>query len=274
VWTCRAAPGWEVHAAAAEVHRARGDRTAHARAVGGFVAACGGGSEGVTAAARLLDGAEDEVARALLTAWLRRALDDLWRSDPGELPHLGMAHGRAGVLYATLHACRSAGFPRPPGLEACLDGLAALAEPSGRGVRWPGTLALPGVTARTPSLAPGWCAGSAGHAILFALAYEELGDDRFLTLAERAGDYAIDHPATDPDLCCGLTGRAFALLRLHQVTGDESRLSAAQRLAGAAAAGWAGREAAPTLRRGPLGTALLLVELEAPEHAQVPNPAG
>ena len=124
--------------------------------------------------------------------------------------------------------------------------------------------------ARTPTLAPGWCSGSAGHALLWTLAHEELGDRRHLELAERAGRYAVDHPGANPDHCCGATGRGFGLLRLYRATGEGSWRAEADRLADRAAAAWAESADPFSLRRGRLGTALLLIELEAPERAVLP----
>jgi hypothetical protein len=135
---------------------------------------------------------------------------------------------------------------------------------------WTGTIPHSGLTATTPAQAPGWCSGSAGHAILWTLAHATFGDSADLDLARRAGHYAIDHPATGPDLCCGLTGRALGLLELHRATGETEWLNAARRLAASAAAGWPDRVVPFGLRRGPLGTALLLAELETPESAVLP----
>ena len=160
--------------------------------------------------------------------------------------------------------------PRSPIAATTLDQLAALAEPAGRGVRWPGTLPHAGAKGWTPPLAPGWCSGSAGHVWLWALAAEHFGEARFRALAERAGWYAIDHPAGNPDFCCGTTGRAFALLRLYQMTGAADWLTHAERLAHQAAVCWRDRPGSLDLRTGSLGTALLLVELEAPERAMLP----
>ena len=238
VWACRAPTDWALEAVNVEIHRARGDGAAQARAAAAFLAGCeragddldllGGRSGSLVAAARVLDAlAGSEADRTPLTRWVRETVEEIWQTVDGwgpvsecrELPHLGMAHGWAGLLYATLRACRATATPLPAGLGERLEQLAALARPGGRGACWVGTIAHAGITTRTPALAPGWCSGSAGHAVLWTLAHEELGDRRHLELAERAGRYAIDHPAADPDLCCGATGRGFALLSLYRATG-------------------------------------------------------
>ena len=289
VWACRAPTDWALEAVNVEIHRARGDGAAQARAAAAFLAGCeragddldllGGRSGSLVAAARVLDAlAGSEADRTPLTRWVRQAVEEIWQTVDGwgpvsecrELPHLGMAHGWAGLLYATLRACRATATPLPAGLGERLEQLAALARPGGRGACWVGTIAHAGIATRTPALAPGWCSGSAGHAVLWTLAHEELGDRRHLELAERAGRYAIDHPAANPDLCCGATGRGFALLSLYRATGEESWRVEAERLAHRAAATWAETADPFSLRRGRLGTALLLVELETPERAVLP----
>lgn len=293
VWACRASaaaePDWALAAVSADLHRARGDGAAQAHSAMVFLAACesaadrldflGGRSGALAASSGVLDGLRSADADAApLTRWIRRTVEETWQTAGGwapvrecrELPHLGMAHGWAGVLYATMGACRAARMPLPEGLAERLDELAELAQPNGRGLRWPGTIAHPGTVAHTPDLAPGWCSGSAGHALLWIRAHQELGEDWFLALAERAGRYAIDHPAANPDLCCGVTGRAFALLSLYQVTGDPEWLAGARRLAASAASAWPAHAEPLGLLKGPLGTALLLVELEEPETAVLP----
>jgi eukaryotic-like serine/threonine-protein kinase len=280
---------WRTEAIAAEVHHARGDPASEESSISSFLSACGwigdqldvlGGRCGaLVSAARLLEGAAaSEIDCSSLALWARQSLAGMWRTidrwpalaECRQLPHLGMAHGWAGLLYATLRTCRAAALPRPPGLAERLDQLADLAQPSGRGLRWYGTMPHIGLDAHTPSLAPGWCSGSAGHVELWTLAHEETGDARYLALAERAGCYAVDHPADNPDYCCGTTGRAFALLRLYQVTGNRNWLAHAQRLADSAAARWDHRPGSIALLKGSLGTALLLLELERPERAVQP----
>jgi serine/threonine-protein kinase len=294
VWVSRARrhghPGWTVEAVAADIHRARGDGAAWADSVRSFVAACGalgdelrllGGPSGaLAAAAGLLDGMVGSgIDGRSLVAWIAVTTGEIWRAADGwgpvaegdGLPALGMAQGWAGLIYATVRACQSSGMAPPPRLAERIDQLAALARPSGRGTRWPRTVGHERTGVPAPAYASSWCSGSAGYAVLWVLLHRELGDDRFLTLAERAGWYAVDHPAASPDLCCGATGRGFALLRLYQATGDAAWLAAARELADVAAAGWHHDARPLSILSGSLGTALLLAELEAPERAAMPR---
>ena len=284
VWACRAArsgpPDWALAAVTAAIHRARGDSVTQAhtaltrRSATDGLDLLGGRSGLLVAMAQVLDGLRDgEAEDAPLARSVRQTIDTIWQevddwdviSACPELPHLGMAHGWAGLLYATLFACRAAATPRPHGVGERLEQLAELAQSAGRGVTWAGTLPHAGITHRTPTRAPGWCSGSAGHALMWILAHEEIGDRRYLDLAERAARYAVEHPSANPDVCCGTTGRGFALLRLYQATGETRWLVEARRLAHAAAAGWPAAADRFNLLKGPLGTALLLIELEAPE---------
>ena len=64
-----------------------------------------------------------------------------------------------------------------------------------------------------------WCNGAAGHLHLWLLAYELLGDPRYLQLAEGAAWTSYEAQSTGGDLCCGSAGRAYALLALLQTYG-------------------------------------------------------
>ena len=83
---------------------------------------------------------------------------------------------------------------------------------------------------------------------LWSLAYDVFADNRFqlLALAARLPNRPLR--------------RAFALLRLHQLTGDTARVTAANRVVARA----------PNARLPERDTALLMVELKAPERAILP----
>ena len=183
------------------VAHALGDLGVQRRAVAGFLEAVAHpcpnpdltlGRSGVLLAASLLldtlratlSGDQQELAKRLreLGAGLLR---DLWSEIGGQPPvlraegewaNLGMAHGWAGYLYATLRWCRSAGTARPDGLEERLAELAGCARSWGRGLRWPWRDggASPGSTM------PGWCNGSAGFVHLWTLAAKELDDPAWM----------------------------------------------------------------------------------------------
>lgn len=227
---------------------------------------------------------------ALLRGLGDRLLADLWRELDAEppIPHpenrlrnLGMAHGWAGALYASLRWCNAAAMAavpaisHPSNLERRLTELGGEALRWGRGLRWPWRGDRKGSPGEIVSM-PGWCNGSAGFVYLWTLAHRELGDDRWARLAEGAAWNAWEAPEDAADLCCGLAGRAYALLEMHRHAGDASGiggpqwLERARHLAERAAASIAAAGSPDSLYKGEVGVALLAVELERPEEAAFP----
>ena len=244
---------------------------------------------------------------------LLRALGDellagIWRQiDPlpplsawPEAPNLGMAHGWAGYLYATLRWCQAAARPLPAGLATRLGELADTGESWGRGARWRWhgqplaeghDLAAPAA----PRWMAGWCNGSAGMVHLWTLASRmqalssestpgtaprgraAAGSDRWLQLAHAAAWHAWEADDQVESLCCGLAGRAYALLDLYQAGAGAEWLDRARILADRAAATSAAAATDPpeasqphSLYRGQLGIAVLAADLERPDYAAMP----
>lgn len=217
-----------------------------------------------------------------LTCALVEAAEDVWAhmtaapeiGASGSLPHLGMAHGWAGILYAQMRVAQSLGRPLPVGFDGRLEQLASLAEPYGRGVAWPGTIRHADDSSETPAYAPGWCSGTAGYVLLWTHAYALTGASTHLRLAEQAAWHTWEHPDRHPRLCCGLAGRGFALITCYRYTGDVAWLRRARELAeyAALAIGDRLRDDPRTLSLywGVLGPSLLAIELEAPERTVFP----
>jgi serine/threonine-protein kinase len=203
--------------------------------------------------------------------WAELALEP-GLADPAERPNLGIAHGWAGSLYATLRWCRAVGRALPEPVGPRLAELAGRAEPRGRGLcwRWFGGGA-DGRPTRDAGTMPGWCNGSAGFVHLFTLAHEVLGDRRYAALAQGAAWNVWESADRNGSLCCGLAGRAYALLHLHRHAGGAAWLPRARQLAQAAAAdlSWAA-EWPDSLYRGELGLAVLAADLARPEGAAMP----
>jgi serine/threonine-protein kinase len=194
-------------------------------------------------------------------------------SPKSELTNLGIAHGWAGMIYATLCWSAASGHAIPPALPDRLEQLASFAVPQGRGLAWPWDLA------RQPNTMPGWCNGSAGHVFLWTQAHQALRDVRYLDLAEGAAWHAWEARTGPPSLCCGLGGQAYALLRLYRHSGDSIWLTRARELftqAAAAAAQQHGQEPLSldsrpeSLYKGELGLAVLEADLEQPKFARMP----
>jgi serine/threonine-protein kinase len=187
-----------------------------------------------------------------------------------ELRYLGIAHGWAGLLYATLVWCQIAGTPLPAQLETRLEQLAELAEPVGAGVRWP-ILVRSRRRMQGMRYLSGWCNGSAGYVPLWTRAHRRFQDARYLDLAERAASNAWETDDGSISLCCGDAGRAYGLLALYRHTGESVWLRRAQELTARAAA--AGDDSALlhfSLYKGSLGVAVLTADIEQPELAHQP----
>ena len=189
-------------------------------------------------------------------------------------PHLGIAHGWAGMLYAQLLAHKLLQTPPSVTLVKHLEQLAEKAVLHGRGISWVGTVQHMGQQNETPAHAPGWCSGSAGYLYLWCLAHELIQSPRYLELAIQTAWFAWEHADRHPRLCCGLSGRAFALLHVYRHTGDQVWLARAQQLArfafNSTVESFAWDEHSLNLYWGALGPALLALELEQPERAVMP----
>jgi hypothetical protein len=206
-------------------------------------------------------------AAARVRGWLTRQPPI---ADSRDLANLGMAHGWAGMLFSLLRWREASGARLPTLMRARLDELAALGEPSGRGLRWPWRDAH--VEGASYNYMPGFCNGSAGFVHLFVTAARLLDDSRYVEIAEGAAwDAWEGDDSGHYDLCCGTAGRAYALLALHRHTGEGVWLDRARQLADMAIDG-VREDDQPTLAlyKGALGPALLYSELEHPDVARMP----
>ena len=212
----------------------------------------------------------------------REILTELWGAVAGfaavdrspELT-LGVAHGWAGLLYASLCWCSASGDALPDALPSRLNELANCAEPVGRGLQWKWQEA-----GRTANYMPGWCNGSAGFVFLWALGYAATSDPRYRELAEGAAWHVWETPTPNPSLCCGAAGEGYALLAFYRLSHDARWLQRATDIAEFAAAqalqdGERKRATAPdayphSLYKGALGLAVLAADLKRPHDARMP----
>ena len=194
----------------------------------------------------------------------------IWRDvEDQRLPYNGIAHGWAGLAYASMLWSRVRGVAPPPGARRALEMLAALAEPFGRGARW---LVSPNGGPDAAQFWPGWCHGNAGYAFLWTEAETVYGEPGFGLLADRAAHLANAASGVS-SLCCGTAGQVYSLLGRYRATGDERWRLRAVHLAERSAAEdtLAGDATSPlSLYKGHVGLALLAVELEHPERAAMP----
>jgi serine/threonine-protein kinase len=274
------APG--VHAVRAAIAHASGLPGVQAKAVSAFLESVRepgsqrdltlGRSGLLLAAAMLLETLEPTgptpAVRGKLVSWGDGQLRALWAELEGASPYrrgsglnLGVAHGWAGFLYASLRWCRSAERDLPPGVVDRLGDLADLARPWGRGLRWAWNDA---------GYMSGWCNGSTGYVFLWTLAHRMLGDGRYASMAEAAAWNAWEAADGNASLCCGLAGRAYALLNLYRHGGGAEWLARARELGERAAATAERAETPWSLYKGALGVAVLATDLVRPEAAAMP----
>jgi len=180
-----------------------------------------------------------------------------------QLTTLGIAHGWGGLAFAALRWARAAGQDPGPVVRTRLDELAMLAEPYGAGLRWP-------VANGRAAFMDGWCNGSAGYAMIYALAYEVLGTNALGEVAERAAISAYQSDITLGTLCCGQAGIGYSLLAVHRITGSPQWLERAHSCARRAAADRSPHFLRDALYKGVVGAALLVEDLQAPATAAMP----
>jgi serine/threonine-protein kinase len=184
--------------------------------------------------------------------------------------YLGIAHGWAGIVYASLLWSETCDISPPKEVLDKLEQLAELAQEHGRGLRWPikfdGNLRISG-----GGYMESWCHGAPGYILLWTAAFRVYREPRFLRIAERAGWTAWDDSGNSGSLCCGHAGRAYALLNLFRHTSDREWLSRAIELAERA---FVSCERDGRMRyslfKGALGAAVLLEDLNEPARASFP----
>jgi hypothetical protein len=274
-----------IHATAALIARAAADIPAQIQATSDFVNAAGcrlagldltlGKASTILGSAILLDAASGVPGEwtplrefgDTATAELWQAIDTKPSIRDADIDYLGVAHGWAGLLYATLQWSRISGSPVPASVIRRLDELSALAIPAGRGVEWPWVLRMSG----DPSTMAGWCNGSSGQVFLWSLAHVLLGDARWLAMAEGAAWNSWESTDSGATLCCGLVGRAYALLNFFHHTGDSLWLDRARALGNRAARNDGMPPEYPhSLYKGEFGLAVLAADLEVPDQAVMP----
>jgi Lanthionine synthetase C-like protein len=173
--------------------------TAAARRARGSVELFQGMAGRLAGAAIVLRRIADPDVRALgddLAAQILRALEEASadRARAASLGPPGVAHGWAGVALGALswHAVTGA-MPEAALRRAVIAAHRELAAPSVRG--W-----------------SNWARGHAGAALLFARAYLQLGDRRFLTWAREAATAIEDWPRLSLALVRGAPGVAYGML--------------------------------------------------------------
>jgi len=176
---------------------------------------------------------------------------------------LGIAHGWAGLVFALLRWTRATQRSVQPLLAAKLEELAELAIPYDGGVCWT-------MHNNSSALMPGWCHGTAGYTMLFALAHELLCVPRYTDLAVCAAASAWNIETSLGSLCCGDGGNGYAFLAAYRVTGARVWLDRARLAARRAFGDTTKLFFRDALYKGRLGVALLASELDRPATAAMP----
>jgi serine/threonine-protein kinase len=273
-----------VHLVQAMISSARGDGQAVLRATEDYLQACLAncqqidltlGKAGLLLGSALLLKSVPQlgsVGRAVVAATVNPLMHELWQqldalpamATEKVVDYFGIAHGWAGLLYATLSWCRETGTPLPEQFQTRQEELISLAIGTNSQTQWPVSNSN-----QTPWL--GWCHGNAGYVFLWSLAYEHFQQDRFLQLSKEAAAPLFTSRPQTSNLCCGLAGEAYALLRLYQLTGSKEYLVQAQKLTEQMLQDLS----SPDLRnhslyKGELGIGLLACELKKPSMARMP----
>jgi hypothetical protein len=196
-----------------------------------------------------------------------RLLDavDAWTAADGDT-YLGFAHGIAGALHALCIDGFAISPSSPdPRLAAALDRLAGMAKVDGSGLSWP-------VQPGRPASWPGWCHGSAGHALLWLAAARLFGREDDLLRATGAARHALALAGQDDSssLCCGRAGVALAAAAAARATGMGALVTEARALLAAGRPDQYGQILPHSLFRGETGMLLARLELERPDDADFP----
>ena len=186
-------------------------------------------------------------------------------SSSSRVPSLGIAHGWAGILFAIMRWAKATKTYPDKIVAERLYELASFAEPHGLGMRWPVHNAT-----RPASFIDGWCNGTAGHVMLFALSHDVLGTNAFDELVERAAESAWATETRLGTLCCGLGGMGYAFAATYRLTGSQKWIQRARMFARRAAADNSKHFFSNSLYKGSVGVALLTEALNEPSDVAMP----
>lgn len=182
-----------------------------------------------------------------------------------ELKYYGIAHGWAGLLYATLLWCIANDKPLPLNFFDRVDQLLLCVKQSDEGLYWP-------VSTQQPKSWNGWCNGSAGYVFLWTLLYKYTVEEKYLGIAKKCADHFYKNAySRNANLCCGMSGKAYAMLNLYNTTFEKSWLHKAQEIEKMIMQ----QIGSPALHnnslyKGEVGVAVLLAEMGQPTLSRMP----
>lgn len=214
-----------------------------------------------------------------IVALARRELHDIWEyiaayppiQDAPAFAELPMAHGWAGLLYATMRWYVLDTIPLPSMIEDRLQQLAACGQPHGDGMGWLVTLNPESSSYAPAKYEANWCNGSAGLVFLWTLTDAVFQRPQYRELAVQAAQHVWANPTNNGTVCCGAAGQAYSLLNLYRHSGDAVWLQRADERMQHALRNIATAPLSPTsLYQGEVGIMLASMEFQQPDQARLP----
>ncbi|OJV13739.1 MAG: hypothetical protein BGO21_20520 [Dyadobacter sp. 50-39] len=268
------------------VSRASGDYGNYYNAVRNFMAHASqpcenldltlGKSAGLIGSSLLLEDMPlyDKFTRNDLLAFGRRTMAEIWSKvdsfaaigEHNPINYRGIAHGWAGILYATLKWCKASGQHLPVHFFERVEQLVDLGVEENRSIRWE-------ISNTEPVSWTGWCHGSAGYTFLWTALFHFTADEHYLELARKTANHFLNnaHGGMNGSLCCGRSGEGYALLSVYNAAKDDFYLAEAKRVAKQMLPHiYSGQMRNHSLYKGNIGAAVLLEELDRPEFARMP----
>ncbi|SKB77545.1 protein kinase domain-containing protein [Dyadobacter psychrophilus] len=216
----------------------------------------------------------DKFVKNDLLAFGKGVMEEIWSmvdtyaaiSEKNPINYRGIAHGWAGILYATLKWCKVSGQNLPVNFFERVEQLIKLGIEEDGILRWE-------ISNTEPASWTGWCHGSAGYTFLWTSLFHFTSDEHYLDLAKKSVGHFLNAATAgmNGSLCCGRSGECYALLSVYNATKDDFYLTAAKRIAKQMLPHiYSGQMKNHSLYKGNIGAAVLFEELNRPEFARMP----
>jgi len=199
--------------------------------------------------------------------------DEIWgqlaqypsMNEPNPVDYFGIAHGWAGLLYATLLWCDLSSSTLPGKFMRRLEELHGNSIEQENIFRWPLRLG-------DKNSWPGWCNGNAGYIFLWTLLYKHFKDEKYLQIAEKIAFRLTRGTKTDnSDLCCGMSGVVYAMINLYKTTNEKKYLEKAKEIKDTILKTWFSQPLRNnSLYKGEPGIAAMVGEFREPSLMKMP----
>ncbi|MCF2517617.1 protein kinase domain-containing protein [Dyadobacter sp. CY351] len=216
----------------------------------------------------------DRFTKSDLLAFGKNTMEEIWSAidayaaigEKNPINYRGIAHGWAGILYATLKWCKTSGQHLPVRFFERVEQLVSLGIAEDGHLRWE-------ISNTEPVSWTGWCHGSAGYTFLWTALFHFTSHEHYLNLATKTANHFLNaaQPGMNGSLCCGRSGECYALLSVYNATKNDFYLTEAKRIAKQMLPHiYSGQMRNHSLYKGNIGAAVLFEELERPEFARMP----